>query len=189
MSNIIQIKRGNGTPSGLAEGELGYSKDSGILYIGKFDSNSEQVISEPILKNKVTPISDFLYQENIAASSGNTDICANPWFLLPKQANLLFLNLGIQRRNQTGWAGQIFYTNLTIPIIDTGRNYSYPFSIIDDIQSKEVSGIITIRVYNESKGKYFGCFNFDIKTGQTLSNNVDDATTGRYRLVLSGYII
>ena len=34
MANILRIKRGTGTPSGLVAGELAYSNDQNLLYIG-----------------------------------------------------------------------------------------------------------------------------------------------------------
>jgi hypothetical protein len=45
MANILRIKRGTGTPSGLVAGELAYSNDQNLLYIGHPSNGAATQIS------------------------------------------------------------------------------------------------------------------------------------------------
>ena len=45
MANILRIKRGTGTPSGLVPGELAYSESENLLYIGHPSNGAATQIS------------------------------------------------------------------------------------------------------------------------------------------------
>lgn len=77
--NNIQIKRGNGEPPQLLEGELGYSLDTEKLYIGKSNQSGNTVFeSSQSINNQFSEINEKIDNHIIVNNLNNSNIVKIP---------------------------------------------------------------------------------------------------------------
>lgn len=189
MANTFQIKRGTTIPpdGALADGELGYNKTNGSLYIGvssKNDDNTESLKSLPAFSlEKLTPnltsetnnnneTKYYIYKGNIASSG--TDISNGSKYWLKKgKKSFLILTIGANIKTTSSW-GYPLYNNFIIPLKDTGLTHCCSFSAKDG--NNQLQGEIKIR----TQGSSIGCTGIEFYLNNSkieLAENAGSSST------------
>lgn len=200
MANTFQIKRGTGIPPDgtLADGELGYNKTNGSLYIGVSSNDGTKSLPIGFSLEKLTPNltennkNYYIYKGNIVPESTtdkDTAITNGNYWLKTNSKSFLILTIGSNRRISSGWSGSIYYNSFIIPLVDTGITHHCFFSVL----SEDLQGEIKIRTKYKTGDKYVGCFDINIKKAGTKitlaeENNANPAV-GTYRFELKAYAI
>lgn len=209
MANTFQIKRGTTIPpdGALADGELGYNKTNGSLYIGVSSKNDDDTTSlkslpafflEKLTPNLTSETNDnnetkyYIYKGNIASSSTDISQGTNYWLKKGKKS-FLILTIGVNIKTSSTWSGTTLYNNFVIPLKDTGLTHCCSFSANDDNNDnndnndKLFKGEIKIR----TQGNYIGCTGIKLYLNNSTINlaTTKDSSATVYRFELKAYAI
>lgn len=158
MANKIQIKRGSGS-SALSYGELGFNKDSNLLYIGREDGQNQVIGGEHVLGGRnllsCLPLSSLPFAKDASGAEAlgelSYDLGSNSLHIINTNSNIRFWLWS----NHPVLAGETYTVSCWVASaeIDSERGEEYQFQINLSSETETIDWIDkndeTLRSFNQ----------------------------------------